>query len=218
MIQIVISNQSTLVSPEDLANWLPDLQTQIHRDFFPAWGIDATLTMSAAREAGAYRVILKDDADDPSALGFHLVNGVPEARIFCRPTIADGDTVSGVLSHELLEMLADPDCTRMEGQFIIECADPVEQTGYMIGNTYVSNFVLPVYFRYNATGQTSGFDFRGLLTAGCPAMLPGGYIMRYADGQWQSTFARRADGTIPYQAIKQSGRSAFRASLGAPKP
>src|SRR5258708_7046414 len=109
MIQINIANTSTLVTDEQLAAWLPDLQTQISRDFAPAWQLDAQLVTSTAPEAGTYRVILKDEPDDPNDLGFHLLDGnIPEARIFCRPTIADGDTVSSVLSHELLEMIADP--------------------------------------------------------------------------------------------------------------
>jgi hypothetical protein len=213
VIQICISNTSTLVSDAQLAAWLPDLQTQIHRDFSPAWGIDATLVMSASPEVGAYRVILQDKADDPADLGFHLLDGgIPEARIFCQPTIDDGDTVSSVLSHELLEMLADPICTRMFGQYIAETADPVQSTGYMIGNTYVSNFVFPSYFDPTSTGP---WDFRGLLPGPVPAILPGSYIEWY-DGQWEQKFARRTNGSIPYQMLKPSGRSQYRASKGAP--
>lgn len=213
MIQINISNQSTLVSDVQLALWLPDLQLQIHRDFAPTWGIDATLVTSAAPEVDAYRVILQDEPDESGVLGYHLLDGnIPEARIFCRPTIADGDTVSSVLSHECLEMLADPLCQRMavDGRHIVEVADPVEQNGYMIGETFVSNFVLPAYFRFNATGATTGFDFNGQLTAACPALLPGGYLQYWTGTQWEQTFARQHDGTLSWRTMI-SGRSAWRA-------
>lgn len=216
MIEINISNTSTLVNDADLAAWVAAIQVQVHRDFAPAWGIDANLTISSAPEVSAYRVILKDDADDPNALGYHLLdNNIPEASIFCRPTIDDGDTVSSVLSHEILEMLADPLTTRMSGQWICEVCDPCESTGYLIDNVAVSNFVMPAYF--GLSSAVRGYDFNGQLTSGVPAMLPGGYLMSFQNGQWQSTMARRKDGTIPYQAIRP-GRSLFRvrAAMGAP--
>ncbi len=213
MIRVVVSNTSTLVSDDDLARWLPDLNTQIHRDFAPAWGIDAELVLGTA-EAGDYSLILKDNPDDPNDLGFHFLdNNIPESRIFCRPTIDDGDTISSVMSHEAMEMLGDPTCQRMFGNYIAETADPVQSTGYMIGDTYVSNFVLPAYFDPSSAGP---WDFNHQLTGPVPNMLSGGYIEWWTGQQWQQTFARREDGSIPYQMLKPNGRSRFRAAKGAP--
>jgi hypothetical protein len=218
-IEICVSNTSTLVSDADLATWCAAIQRQVNEHFSPVWGTpQVQIVMSAAPEVNAYRVILKDEPDDPNSLGFHLLdNGIPEARIFCRPTIDDGDTISSVLSHECLEFLADPLCTRMFGKYISEVADPVESTGYLIDGVVVSNFVLPSYFGLPAVvvNPVTRWDYNGQLSGPCPAMLPGGYVMSYENGNWQSTMARLPSGKFSHMQLR-SGRAEFRASQGAP--
>lgn len=211
---IVLVNQSTLVSNAQLEQWLPALQTQISRDFAPCWGTDARLALGEPM-AGVWSVLLTDQADNPADLGYHIDDtGTPQAKVFAAPTLGCGSSVSTVLSHELLEMLADPLCNRLaaDGRHIVEVCDPVEENYYLIDNVQVSNFVLPSYF-----GMTGGlrFDFNRQLDDSYPALLPGGYIMEWNGYQWVSHFGRLDNGGLPYMAIR-SGRSHYRASKGAP--
>ena len=216
MTALLIVNQSTLVTDDEVRAWLADIQTQVTRDLQPVWGVGATLILGNGTppSASTWRVILKDLPDDPNDLGFHLLDGgIPEARIFVKPTQDDGDAVSGVMSHEIVEMLVDPLTNRMtaDNRYIIEVADPVEQSGYMIGQTYVSNFVYPAYFGWLGN---SGYDHNGLLTAPCPVLAPGGYQTEWTGTQWQSRFGREGDGRIAPAALRRAqrhGRTSWRA-------
>lgn len=219
MTDLLVVNQSTLVTDSDVRTWLTDIQTQVHRDLAPIWNVDSVLDFGVALPSAAvWRVILKDLPDDPNDLGFHLLdNGIPEARIFVKPTLDDGDAVSGVLSHEIVEMLCDPSANRMtaDNRYIIEVADPVQQSGYMIGQTYVSNFVHPAYFGWPGRA----FDHNGQLTAPCPVLAPGGYQTEWTGTQWQSRFGREANGRIADVALSRAaknGRTSWRAARGAP--
>jgi hypothetical protein len=133
-----------------------------------------------------------------------------------------GAEISVTVSHEMLEMLADPTADKMTPavggiSYAIEVCDPVEADadGYVIGGTQgirVSDFVTPAYFgMLNQDGSTV-FDQQGLLNAPVPAMRPGGYVLWF-DGRWHSTMARHEDGTLSHRAIRSSGRSARRAAL-----
>jgi hypothetical protein len=210
MTDIVIVNTSTLFSDATVASLIPALQKQVSGDFAPLWDLDGTLHFDTQDPGNIpYRVILKDIADDPNDLGFHLLdNGNPEARIFCQGT--PQDQLASVMGHEILEMLADPQANRMapDGRHIIEVGDPVEENGYMIDGVFVTDFVTPAYFGFNSDTR---YDFSRQLTGPCPLLLPAGYIMELTEGGWVSHFGRRADGTINERAL-EAGRSRWRAS------
>jgi hypothetical protein len=75
-IKIAIVNESTVLSDADVKKALPDLQTQIHRDFAPAWGIDADLLLiDPAKKIpdGVWVVGIFDTSDQANALGYHDV-------------------------------------------------------------------------------------------------------------------------------------------------
>lgn len=207
MIEIYIQNKSTLVTDADIAAMLPALQTQISRDFAPIWGIDAKLQLGIGP---GYQVLLKDDPDANDAkgdLGYHILNGMPTAIIFVRVSLT---MLSSVISHELLEMLADPLCTRMASDniHIIEVCDAVETTGYIINEVYVSNFVYPAYFKMNNGTQ---YDYNKQLKTSYE-LLPGGYEMTLQGNQWISRFGHLADGNINIMRATEQGRRVFRAS------
>lgn len=210
MIDLVIVNTSTKFSSALIASLIPALQRQVSGDFAPFWGVDATLHFDTQDPGNVpYRVIVKDQPDDPKDLGFHLLdNGMPESRIFCA-SIAQPQLAS-VISHEVTEMLADPQACRMapDGRHIIEVADPCEENGYMIDGIFVTDFVTPAYFGFNSDTR---YDFNGQLRGPCPLLMPAGYIMELVNNRWTSHFGRRADGTINERAL-HSGRSQWRAS------
>ncbi len=205
MTDIGIFDRSTLLG-DALPRWLAALQRQVSGDFAPWWGVDARLWTGADAPAGSWRVILKDDADDPADLGFHVLdNGVPEARVFVRATLGAGEPVSAVLSHEILEMLADPLASRIapDAVHIVEVCDPCPATQYEIDAVPVGDFVTPAYFGFNADRR---YDFRGAMPGPVDHLLPGGYIGYWNGTQWQQKFGM-ADGHIPAAALARAGRS-----------
>lgn len=193
-IKISISNQSTLFKDIDLPALANALQIQVARDFFPAWGVTAEIfyTPTGAHPTADHWVLaLLDDADQAGALGYHDVTpaGLPLGKAFVRTTQADGGQISVTVSHELLEMLGDPqiNLAAQDGNIFwgYEVADAVESDadGYEItipagwagagAKVLVSDFVYPSWFE---TFRTVGpFDFGTKLTAALE-LSPGGYI------------------------------------------
>jgi hypothetical protein len=182
MPTIKITNESTGVSDDDLKLWIGAIQQQVQDDVAPFWeeARDINLEFVPRGQPVAqneWQVVLRDDNDSPPNLGNHKPrygSSGPVAQVFVRTTIADGEHVSRVMSHEIIEMIIDPDDTRTQQingvTYLVEGCDPVhlDRYGYQKSGVLVSNFVTPDYYRYT-TG--SRFDFRKLLTAPCPAVL-----------------------------------------------
>src|SRR6185369_2497284 len=150
---------STVLSDADVRKALPDLQTQIHRDFAPAWGIDADLQFIDPGQKipnGAWVVGIFDTSDQANALGYHDVtnDGLPVGKVFAKSDLDAHLSWTVTASHELLEMLADPDINltvftlnefNSARLIAYEVCDPCEADadGYKIGHTLVSDFVFP---------------------------------------------------------------------------
>src|SRR5437660_5169759 len=103
---ISIVNESETVTDADLKRKLLALQKQITRDFEPVWGWGANLRFNAKKFD--MQVIVKDTDDEGGFLGFHIKDGKPITYIFAEDDIADSGEYTSTLSHELLEMIADP--------------------------------------------------------------------------------------------------------------
>lgn len=208
---IAIVNLSRVLSDADVAKALPALQTQIDRDFLPAWGnraVQAKLVMASLGHipAGAWPMYLNRHSADPGALGWHTDDG---GRVYGRVFVGDcihyGISWTVDMSHEILEMLADSDAQQVwnmpDGrQASLEVCDAVESddVGYKIGDVLVSDFVLPAYFS-NGPGP---FDFCHHLTSSCPALTSGGYMeVRRHGGAWTQIEKDRTDGLRSRRAL-----------------
>lgn len=106
-------NESTVLSDADCAKYVAAVQTQITRDFFPLWGIGAKLNFisrGGKPSANAWWVIIADTSDQANALGYHFISdiGQPLGYVFAKSDLDYGMAVSVTLSHEILEMLSDP--------------------------------------------------------------------------------------------------------------
>lgn len=243
MIQISLANQSTIFSDKDLPALANALQIQVSRDFFPAWGVDAQIfyTPTGKHPTASHWVIaLLDDADQAGALGYHdvTVSGMPLGKAFVRTTLADGGLVSVTVSHELLEMLGDPD-VNLTAQldtklYAYEVSDAVESDadGYAIvipsgwdgagTSVTVSDFVLPSWFE---TFRTSGpFDFKNRVSA--PLQLsPGGYIgmmdLNNLSAGWQQVTAMKSgasfDEELRAQVISRPSAGSRRSRRAIPR-
>ena len=205
MIAVAILNRSTLLTDEQVRPVAAALQQQAARDYAPAWDSEVpTVGFVDQAPAGAiWQLVLLDDTDQAGDLGYHelTASGLPLGRVFVRTDQQCGLNWTITASHELIEMLGDPDLDRLTSctaggqdmQTALELCDPVEddQFGYAIDGVMVSDFVLPSYYRPSGAAP---FDFCNHLTAGVPAMLSGGYlaVQPAAGGAWSQIYGQRS--------------------------
>jgi hypothetical protein len=186
MIQLAVTNKSTVTPDATVQAMIADLETQLNRDLSPVWGTDTFKLTWVARTATpdpeAWQLAFVDDSTQAGTLAYHDLTpaGEPLALVFCRTLIADKASVSVAASHELCEMAVDPTLNLAAqsptGQFwAYEVCDPCEDDsyGYRIGNTLVSDFVTPNWFSPQTPDGTT-FSFRGNVKRPF-AVLPGGY-------------------------------------------
>ena len=188
---IAIVNASTVISDAQLIAAVAALQIQIDRDFAPVWKLDANLVAVPAHgtiPAGSWVLYVLDTSDQAGALGYHDITaeGNPVGKVFAKDDIKYSLSWTVTLSHELMEMLADPwiqNCvfaqtTNTTGVlYALEVADACEADtlGYRINGVLVSDFVYPAWFEGFRKPHSTRFDHSGALTA--PLQLAkGGYI------------------------------------------
>lgn len=183
MIEIAITNESTALPDARVQAIAAALQTQVSRDFAPLWGIDARVAYypKGAQPASAWWLACFDTSDQAGALGYHDVTptGLPLGKAFVGSDLQYGYEPSVTVSHELLEMLGDPEidqCVQVGPAtfFAYEVCDACEadQFGYKINGVLVSDFVTPQWFRPNGRGK---LDFTGHVKRPLQ-LLRGGYI------------------------------------------
>lgn len=206
---ISIVNRTGSLVDADVLPVVRAINRQLAEDFEPHWQFGATARLDVAgerprgdqghallkrlpgRHADAV-VYLLDHATVADAEGYHDRNGadVPCGFVFLETCAQCGDPWSMALSHEVLELVADPmNNLTVQGphphnrSFMVfhtfEVCDPVQNESYVIDGVTVSNFVLPGWFtRGDAAGVRN--DFLGRSEAGMVlpsfTMAPGGYL------------------------------------------
>lgn len=155
---IAVTNVSTCLQDEQVMAVLPALQRQVSEDFKSYWNLDCGLTFLPKQQtltAGWWQIVVMDDPDQAGALGYHEVSsqGTPLGKVFAKLDLQMGASWTVTLSHELLEMLADPWinwCAQSpEGEiYALEVCDAVEADGlgYEIDGVLLSDFVTPGWY------------------------------------------------------------------------
>ena len=197
---ISIVNESKTVSDADVKSKLPALQKQITRDFEPAWGWGANLKFEATK--CDMKMVIRDHSREGD-LGFHVEGGKPVGYVYAKDDMEDQREYTSTLSHELLEMIADPNANlyangpfRFKGQrrigfFAYEVCDPVSESYYKIDGVRVQDFVKPEWFEEFHKKGSMTMDHMGLLDA--PFTLSeGGYIDVFSRGRWHSLTGPKA--------------------------
>ena len=188
-----------------LAGVVAATQVQIDRDSGPIWGYGCTLSIQPSVRPGNYGAIWVANSDVAGALGYHTVtaDGSPIAYVFYETTLQDGEDPAVDFSHEINEMLHDPQINltvtnRATGWIYAgENSDAPEQVTYQINGINMSDFVLPAWFgQKNPTiiGAAQGpFDFLGKITDPFE-ILPGGYmsVKKHPWGRWLQIFGSTA--------------------------
>jgi hypothetical protein len=208
-IQIEVINESTVLKDSDAKAAVDALQKQVSNDFFPVWGLDASVNFvsrNAPVSADAWQLVLLDNADQAGVLGYHDVtaNGLPLGKVFAATDLQYGSSWTNTLSHEALEMLADPDINltvlvddtrdRRGWLYAYEVCDACEadNLGYEIDGVLLSDFVYPSWFESFRAPSSAQFDHMRAISE--PFQLaPGGYIsvLRVGNARgWQEITAR----------------------------
>jgi hypothetical protein len=224
--QVAVLNRSTVVEDGEVETIVKALQVQVDRDFEPAWGVGAQLDFLPKGEMtgwqGKWNLVVLDTSDEANALGYHDMTpeGLPLGKCFAKSDQIAGSALSVTMSHELLEMLADPsiNLTALDQSdathgrlYAYESCDACEadQYAYEIDSIPVSDFVFPTWFDPTARdrGETK-FDQQGQIKQPFE-LLPGGYIgmMDLTSPQgWQQITAEGEPDDDPLQRPRVGSR------------
>lgn len=203
MIISVINHTNGKISDQEAQRVIRAINRQIAQDFDPYWSMSATLRLegrsseqpniASADMRGDAVIYLWDQVNVVDALGFHDRNfrGIPFGFVFTALSAAVGENWTVTLSHEALEMIADPEVNLLvmgphpdpNSNAVVfhwyEMCDAVQDETYEIDGEEVSNFVLPLYF---TGGEELGGrnDFLGTKHNGTTlrsfGINPGGYV------------------------------------------
>lgn len=204
-IKVSLINRSTVLTDSQVQSAIHGLQTQVHRDFAPVYGIDADIAFvpkTSNTPTDSWVLGIFDNSDQAGALGYHdlTANGLPLAKVFAGSDMKAGLSWTITASHELLEMLGDPDIdltvfiqsSSTSGiLYAYEVCDPCESDslGYNIGGTLVSDFVFPTWFESFRSPGSVQFDLQNKISKPFQ-ILPGGYIGTFdvtGGSGWQQT-------------------------------
>jgi hypothetical protein len=181
---VAITNASTCLTDDQVAAALPALQRQVSLDFRSYWGVDCQLTSLPKGTPlidGWWQISVIDSPDQAGALGYHEMTsiGTPLGKVFAGLDLQSGAAWTVTLSHELLEMLADPWinwCAQgSDGKvYALEVCDAVEADalGYEIDGVLVSDFITPSWFEPTRADRV---DFKRRIAKPLE-LAAGGYI------------------------------------------
>jgi hypothetical protein len=231
-MNLTIAKLTTSVTDAQFQAAVSAITKQVQNEFAQEWGISASLsgqnldiTTGALRLQGAQNIILYfgSSVDDPTtgvngALGYHSrTNGdVPYGFVYLDVCREYGETWTCTLSHEVLELLADPSAIKTiaapappgrggEARYDFEVCDPTQGDSYNIDGISVSNFVTKSYFGLASDTTNTNHMALSLEPFG---VRPKGYF-QYEVGQ--NTF--QVNGPALSQA-ELSARAEARAKMG----
>ena len=209
MNSVQIKNHSTVVNDTEASKVVAACQRQVSEQFARVYGIDATLRFAAKNELLSqydWQLIIADDADAANALGYHQTtkNGTPIGFCFAKTTKDYGGIWSVTFSHELLELLVDPEINRCvldertmrlySEEVCDACED--DSLAYDIDGVKVSDFVLPGFWN-SSIKPHSPLSFTGAVKEPL-SILPGGYLqfldLKHLSKGWQQEQRRGPSG------------------------
>jgi hypothetical protein len=219
-IQISVINESTVLADTDVTPVVAALQKQVTNDFGPVWGTAAQLTIvpkGTPPPAGSWWLVLLDDSDQANALGYHdlTTESLPIGKVFVASDLKAGTSWTVTASHELLEMLGDPNinltvfvqnANTAGTLYAYEVCDACEDDslGYQIDNILLSDFVYPAWFESFRPEGSAQFDRINKIHNPLQ-LLPGGYIGTFnvnsGSGWTQTTAEKRPTSALHRGAV-----------------
>jgi len=244
-LTLSVANLSTMIDDTTFVAAVAAIGVQVSRDFQAEWGTGAQLDPTrldlngqANVDGAADAVIYVGDAsDDPTtglsgAYGYHSENygQIPYAFIYLDVCAKAGEAWSTTLSHEVLELLADPTTVLTAtgpapasvgapGQTVaydLEVCDPTQGDTYAINGVVVSNFVTKAYFGILG-GASTATNFLNLALDPL-GVRPGGYC-QYEDsgGAHQINGAKVDANRMAARALLSNYRRNARRVIGLSK-
>jgi hypothetical protein len=193
------------------------MQKFVDQHFAPVWGTPAKLVVSTGFLKGAWAMAFLDTTQDASLEGYHDVTpeGLPMSKVFVKNTLDQKDQVSVAASHELAEMLVDPEANlystgpKKDHLYDYEVADPVEELFFEVNGIPMTNFVYPAYFEaFHKQGSTR-FDHMGQLQRPFD-MHKGGYQSYWVNGKEKTEWGSKAKKARFLEEDRREHRSSFR--------
>lgn len=212
MADIVLVNYSTVLTDDEIEAVIPAFQAQVTEDWEPAWAGRGATIHFASRDTklaeGWWPLYILDHTDIQGAGGYHQDDtGTPTGKVFAGDAMEFGEAWTVDATHELLEMLGDPQTNTIlpipytHLHCLQEVCDACEADRYAYekNGVLVSDFVLPGYF----TGKGGpDFDFKGHLLGHAPTLLHGGYLgIELPNGQWTQVVKRDETGFMSRRAM-----------------
>ncbi len=187
--RIVLISETLFVKFDELARVSSALQKQVNDHFSPAWSVRAAIDPLASLAdilPNTWPVVVRDNIGINEA-GVHW--NATRDKPFALVTFREGDKPEEgwqpSVSHEILEMLADPYGKEFRtgpslrpGQglveYLVEVCDPCQAPSfvYWVDDVPVSDFVLPEYYAALAPGR---YSHEGNVTEP-REVLAGGYV------------------------------------------
>lgn len=207
MQEIAVLNRSSVTTDDQVHTIVDAAQQDLTQNFAPAWGIVAPKLSFVPKTdltswKGKPNLVVLDTSDEANALGYHDLtpDGLPLGKAFAKTDKMYGALLSVTATHELWEMIVDPNINLVveddqRGIFVAyESADAVEDDRFAhdVNGVKISNFQLPSFFNRRAKGP---FDFGHILSA--PFTLAhGGYESYYTPGRGWQQHTMREDGAV----------------------
>jgi hypothetical protein len=201
-MRVTIANISK-IPKNDFHAAILALRRQCNEDFQPEWNTPCVLRSAAPNIQGTAPIegihdaiiYVGDESQDPNtgvenALGYHAANhsGIPFGFVYMDVVEAFNEVWTTTLSHEILELLADPSAiltvsgpSPKDGHpvhFDLEVCDPTQGDSYDIDGVTVSNFVTRAYFGIAGGAPRTNFLNLPLKSFG---VRPRGYF-QFEDG------------------------------------
>jgi len=250
MIISVVNHTHGSLKDEEVLHAIRAINTQVTEDFEPYWSMGARLRLERRTERrsdpqpgadlrGDAIIYLWDKIAPDDALGYHdkTDRGLPYGFVFTELADQLKEDWRTTLSHEVLELIADPEANLLVrgpgpsghngvAYYWYEMCDPVQDESYYIGDVPVCNFVLPLYF-------TSGNEIHGrndFLGRSHPGgtlssfrVNPGGYLGFYdpdtgKPGMLKRPGDQRAQERLDIKAKALAARGASRSHRRAAPP
>jgi hypothetical protein len=204
---VALVSLTSEISTGNLMRVAAAVQKQVTRDFAPMWGVDGTVNAFAELKdvpSDYHPVVLFSDPDElVGRLEFEIGNvnatrlveqfqgrrlgGIHLSAFTRQPfaLVAAADGWSVAVSHEILEMLADPSGNRLVAaahpsdenervRYLVEVCDPCQTVWYPVNGVQVSDFYTPRYFD-PVRNPAAAYSFTGAVDHPLD-VLEGGYI------------------------------------------
>jgi hypothetical protein len=192
--------------------------------FAEAWGA-VTWDLTRELDRQGFRIYLRDYSSDDDAVANHWrIGGKPYATVYARDVLRmehgswlkGANSVSATVSHEVVELLADPACCYyVDGQddwmYALEVADPVQDDYYNIDGVAVSNFTYPDYWNPWAR-KRRGHPLDHMRKVTRPfEVREGGYLVRYKGRRRGYVYGPKlATARLRLKEAKPNGRTRLR--------